>query len=271
MRFVILGDLHYSHYGIKLLATIREEFFLRIFQTVKSIKPDVVFAIGDVSHHGRINELEGLRQVARRAGVEHYYMVNGNHDLIRLRPAEVVRHNYNEQAGYFALHFNQRGQIVDKDDQEGWPFLLLDTSQQSKHLDTSGHVPQPQLDWLEQQIAQVPATKTLVVLGHHPLRGLTKWANMRNMSINNSDDVWKVLAKHQGPGFYFCGHNHNNSEARRDNWLAIQTAAPYMSLNFRLVELTPQGLKSELVQVEGSLEIAKRVRLLKMRFAIPDL
>ncbi len=70
MRFVVLGDLHYSIYPGKKLADMRDEFYFRLFDTVKKVQPDVVFAIGDVSHSSRVEELEGIKAIASRAGIE---------------------------------------------------------------------------------------------------------------------------------------------------------------------------------------------------------
>jgi 3',5'-cyclic-AMP phosphodiesterase len=253
MRFVILGDLHYSIYPTVRLRDMREEFFSRLFRTVKQTKPDIVFAIGDVSHSGRAEEFEGVRECARNAGIEHYYSINGNHDLWKIPRNEMPRYNHNPKPGYFSLYFDRNGQLTDAENSV-WTFLLMDTAQQSKHVDGGGKVDHHQLHWLKEEVAK-SGEKPLFVLGHHPLRGLTKFASFPGMNIHNSKEVWEILAqKKKGQGFYFCGHNHANSEALRDNWLAVQTAAPLNSLDFRVVDVSPEEVEMHLVNIEGERE-----------------
>lgn len=261
MRFVILGDLHYSIYPTEGLRQKREEFFIRLFRTVKNVKPDVVFAIGDISHSGRAEEFEGVRECAKQAGVEHYYAINGNHDLWKISRNEMPQYNHNPKPGYFSLYFDRNAQLTSAENAV-WTFLLMDTAQQSKHVDGGGRVDHLQLQWLKEEVDK-SGDKPLFVLGHHPLRGLTKFASFPGMNIHNSNQVWDILAgKKQGMGFYFCGHNHANSEARRDNWLAVQTAAPLNSLDFRVVDISPQTVDMFLETIEGGKETTRLSYLL---------
>jgi 3',5'-cyclic-AMP phosphodiesterase len=263
MRFVILGDLHYSIYPTEKLKQMREEFYGRLFRTVKASNPDVVFAIGDVSHSGRAEEFEGVRDCAKQAGIDHYYTINGNHDLWKIPRAEMPKYNYNPKPGYFALYFDENIQLTEQA-KAVWTFLLMDTAQQSKHVDGGGKVDHHQLQWLQQEVDK-SGEKPLFVLGHHPLRGLTKFSSFPGMNIHNSAEVWQVLAsKKNGLGFYFCGHNHANSEARRDNWLAVQTAAPINSVDFRVVQITPQAMEMHLVPIEGGKDTTRLSYLLSL-------
>jgi 3',5'-cyclic AMP phosphodiesterase CpdA len=263
MRLVILGDLHYSVYPAKTLNLARDDFFYRLFKSVKNVKPDLVVAIGDVSHSSKVAELQGLKDIAHRAGIHHYIMVNGNHDLTKIDRETVARHNHNPKPGYFTLYYDKHKHICAKEDATH-QFIILDTCQPGKKLDTGGYIDHHQLEWLNEHLpkqSNVPA----FVFGHHPLQNLTKWANLPGMFIKNTPSVWKILSrKKQGSGFYFCGHNHANSEERRDNWLAIQTGAPLGSYNFRVVDIHAQALEHHLVEIEGGTETVRLGQLLSL-------
>jgi 3',5'-cyclic-AMP phosphodiesterase len=265
MRFVLLGDLHYSQYPSKKLSAIRDEFFFYLFQAVKKTQPDVVFALGDLTHGSHAEELENVRTIAARAGITHYYMLNGNHDLLRLTRHEIIRYNYNPLPGYFALHLDEHGQ----ESSDGSTFLLLDTARQGQYRKPSGYLDSAQLKWLAHELSQIPTTQPAIVLAHHPLRGLTTWANFSGMHLTNSKEAWHVLSQHPGPGFYFCGHGHINSQDRQGRWRFIQTGAPLLNLNFRVVDLTPQGLQTRLVEIEGAREVSGLAGLLSLRFTMP--
>ncbi|HEX2913468.1 MAG TPA: metallophosphoesterase [Chloroflexia bacterium] len=264
MRFVVLGDLHYSLYPSRRLSAGRDEFFSRLFEKVAATAPEAVFLIGDVSHTSRVEELAGLREVARRAGVSHYYMVNGNHDLFRLTPEEIAQHNYNPRPGYFSLRLDKQGAFLSEPETNAANhFIILNTGQWGRPLDTAGVVDEAQLRWLAEEIARADQAEPLFVLGHHPLRDMTKWAWLPQMSIRNSQELWQVLSRRErGVGFYFCGHNHNNSSVRRDNWLAVQTAAPLVSLSFRLVEILEREVKISQVGIGGGERLVRLAGLL---------
>jgi predicted MPP superfamily phosphohydrolase len=262
MRFVIVGDLHYSLFVSRRLSQQRNEFYTRLFEKIASVNPQAVFLIGDVSHTSRTEELEGLREVAYHAGVKHYYMVNGNHDLLRLKPEQIARHNYNPRPGYFALALNEQGQ-PEASSARSQQFVTLNTGQWAKAFDPAGVVDPTQLGWLAEQIEQSQTTKPLFVLGHHPLYNLTEWAWLPGMHLRNSQEVWQLLSRKQaGPGFYFCGHNHTNSYVQRGNWLLVQTAAPLATLSFRLVELTEENrVALRLVELVDPQKPRERARL----------
>ena len=45
MRFVVLGDLHYSDYLNVDHAMARDRIFAQLFAQIRALKPDLVFAV----------------------------------------------------------------------------------------------------------------------------------------------------------------------------------------------------------------------------------
>lgn len=254
MRFVLLGDLHYSAYSEEIHQAIREEFFNRLFETVREIGAEAVIAIGDTTDNGTPAEFLGLQAAAARHGVD-FITVNGNHDVLTMTKPEVSFYTKN-RFPYFTLYFNPASGPSDVTDPEAVRFLILDTPKERNATDHGGYVGPEQLAWLTNQVIE-SGDKPLFVFGHHPLAGATRYAHFRMLCIDNSKEVWQILSsKRQGAAFYFCGHNHANSIARRGNWHFIQTAAPLRTSDLRVIEFTPEAVSLQTVPLLGGPETA---------------
>jgi 3',5'-cyclic AMP phosphodiesterase CpdA len=249
MRFVVLGDLHYSRYRDPAICKLREEFFDRIFGSVANLSPDLVLAIGDTTDNGYRDEFEGLHACARRNRVN-FVTVNGNHDLLELDRPTVSAYTQN-YTPYFVHFFNPVSGRSHPADPEAARFVVLDTPRERSPKDHSGYVAPEQLDWLESQVLE-SAANPLFVFGHHPLRSTTLWSSFRMLSIENSKQVGQIFSrKRQGAAFYFCGHNHAHSIARRNNWHFIQTAAPLRSSDLRVIDYTSGQVSLHTIELEG--------------------
>lgn len=254
MRFVLLGDLHYSAYSDKTHRELREEFFNRLFQSVKDLRPDAVIAIGDTTDDGLPGEFEGLHANAARNGVS-FVTVNGNHDVLALSKQELAFYTGN-RFPYFTLYFNPLTGLSEVTDPNAARFLILDTPKEKNARDHGGFVNSAQFAWLTNQVLE-SGNAPLFVFGHHPLTGATRYSNFPMLAIDNSKEVWQALsAKRLGKCFYFCGHNHANSIARRGNWHFIQTAAPLRTSDFRLIEFTSEKVSLQMMPIQGGQETA---------------
>ena len=249
MRVALLGDLHYARFDDNLMGSLREEFFDRLFYTVRLQRPDVVIAIGDTTDHGYPDEFEGLHEAARRNNLP-FITVNGNHDLHVLTKQQISRYTGN-RFPYFALYFNPMIGASDVTDPVAARFLVLDTPKERQPKDHGGWVGPEQLAWLENQIAE-SGDEPLFVFGHHPVAWATRWSALPMLSIDNSAQVRELFnRKRQGAAFYFCGHNHANSIHQRRNWNYIQTAAPLRTADFRIFDFTPDEVVLQTVSIEG--------------------
>ena len=66
MRFVVLGDLHYSDYLNVDHAMARDRIFAQLFAQIRALKPDLVFAVGDTTNVGAMTEIVGLETIAEQ-------------------------------------------------------------------------------------------------------------------------------------------------------------------------------------------------------------
>ncbi|HEX2916620.1 MAG TPA: metallophosphoesterase [Chloroflexia bacterium] len=249
MRFVVLGDLHYSIYSSPLHCAWREEFFERLFTSVRKLEAEAVFAIGDTTDNGLAEEFEGLHALARRCDLR-FITVNGNHDALKMDKATLRSYTGNRK-DYYSLYFEAENNINSFASEKKSPFLIMDTAKERNHKDHGGFVDAGQLNWLAGEIGASEGLP-LFAFGHHPVKGATRWSSFPMLNIDNSREVAKVFkSKQNGPAFYFCGHNHTNSINRQGNWHFIQTASPLRTADFRLVEWSPEKIELHTVPVEG--------------------
>jgi 3',5'-cyclic AMP phosphodiesterase CpdA len=261
MRFVILGDLHYANYSDPAVAAARDRVFEAFFRQVAALQADLVFAIGDTTNRGTLEELRGQDEVAARTGLK-LIRITGNHDADSYEKAEL--------APFFLGDYPSASpdELYTAFDFGGVRFVLLDSSRvKCSSLNWSGYVSDAQLEWLAGQVEQFNAIKSgelqtfdaspdyFVVLTHHPMYGTTTLSKDNWYNIDNSEAVRQVLARLKyGPGLYICGHNHINSIFGPDenNWYYLQAGAPLLCESFRLITVDEGGLNVETVDFDLS-------------------
>jgi 3',5'-cyclic AMP phosphodiesterase CpdA len=245
MQFIVLGDLHYyGGYANPDQEAARDRLFAHFFDQIATLKPDRVFAVGDITHVGLRNEFEGLMKLAQTAGLA-LIGTMGNHDSYSLSKPELAPFFLGGQASVsdtdLYTHF----------DLDSTRFLLLDTARDRDHNDWGGWVGQAQLDWLQAQIEgfdRSPNLQHLMVFGHHPLANTTRRSDEVKLNIHNSEQLAAVFANlTEKIGFYFCGHNHEHSIYHLENqpWYYVQTANPLDCCSFRLVNLQDHRVEIE--------------------------
>ena len=246
MKFIVLGDLHYTVYSDPAQSAARDHFFETLFRSVMAQKADLVFAIGDLVHAGEPAELDGLYALAERVGVR-LLSVTGNHDF--------ASHTKEELRPYFVAGAAGRAEFYDAFSQAGVRFVLLDTARELlSDTDWSGYVSPAQQAWLAGQVADFQAGRTadraLVVLGHHPFYATTERSLKDKLNIANSEEVRPLLDQAEsGTAFYICGHNHINSIFGPDEtgWTFVQCGAPLVAFSYRVITLDEQGSQVETV------------------------
>lgn len=250
MRFIVLGDLHYANYRDPAIAAQRERVFEAFFRQVAAHDADLVFAIGDTTHRGTLEELSGQTALAKRCGLN-LIRVTGNHDTDSLEKSEL--------APFFLGDYPPASadELYTSFDFGPARFVLLDTSRvKMSSINWSGFVSEAQLSWLTGQIEQfnaATAPQSLIVMGHHPLYATTDRSNEEWLNIANSEEVGPIFARLQRlPGLYVCGHNHSNSIFGPDElgWHHLQAGAPLVCQSFRLVTVTEQTIQVETVDFD---------------------
>ncbi len=247
MKFIILGDLHYTEYPSEEERDGRNRFFEALFRQAAAQSAETIFALGDIVHYGYQREIEGLYNLAARHNLK-LVSITGNHDTAALPKAEL--------RPYFCDGQATAAELYHAFSRDGVRFVLLDTGREMLcDVDWSGYVSPTQLEWLQSEVAAFNRGATgdqyLVVMGHHPISDTTAISDKWRMNIENSGEVQAVLGQVEpGRAFYLCGHNHVNSIVGPDasGWTYIQTGAPLVSFCFRLITTAADGFKVETVE-----------------------
>lgn len=246
MKFVVLGDLHFTDYPTEEEQAGRDRFFEKLFQQVAAQQADLVFAVGDIVHYGTHNEIQGLFAAAWQFGVE-LICITGNHDTASLNKAEL--------RPYFVGGKTATPELYGAFSQDGVRFVLLDTGREMLcDIDWSGYVSPQQQSWLASEVGAfhdgASGDANLVVMGHHPFYGTTQSSTEDKLNIANSDEVRGVLGQMpSGQAIYVCGHNHVNSIFGPDEtgWTYVQCGAPLVAFSFRVITADESGLHVDTV------------------------
>ncbi|MGD0093039.1 MAG: metallophosphoesterase [Planctomycetota bacterium] len=169
------------------------KYLAKVIAQMKASAPKLAFclAAGDLSDHGKPQELAGLREVLSaldgRARV-----VMGNHDC----------ENLNDHRAYEAIF---PGQLNYRFEHQGWQVLGLDTTEGDK---SSGTTVQPAtFAWLDETLPKLDRKRPLIVFGHIPLGPDVK------MRSKNADDVLARFKEHNLVAV-FDGHFHGFTERK---------------------------------------------------------
>jgi 3',5'-cyclic-AMP phosphodiesterase len=246
MKFVVLGDLHFTLYRSAEDSVARDYFFEVLFRKVAQQHADVVFAVGDIVHDGVEEEFAGLFGAARAHDLN-LICTTGNHDTASLPKADL--------RSYFVGGKATGDELFYAFSHTGTRFVLLDTGREMLcDIDWSGYVSPEQQIWLRDEVRMFNAgarnDRNLVVIGHHPIFGTTDDSTTWRLNIDNSDEVRAALGNTSaGNAIYVCGHNHTNSLIQPDEsgWAYVQCGAPLAAFSFRLITADADGLQVETV------------------------
>lgn len=244
MKLVVLGDFHYSRMedGTEEMQSARDSAFSFMLERFLELDADHHISLGDLTHEGDPEELNFVYTVI--GGSERRFLhAIGNHDAYTL-PKEQIE-TLTGQPRYLAI------------EREEATILVLDTSKEMNRSDWGGELDEAQLAWLEAELVR-SGEKPVLVFAHHPVYGTTARSTLEKLSVDPRLEIEAVLKRKEGPGFYFCGHNHIHSIVRRDNWHFIQTAACLDVPAFRIVELKDGRLDVRMHRLEEA-ELAEHI------------
>ncbi|WP_160112457.1 metallophosphoesterase family protein [Salicibibacter kimchii] len=248
LRFALIGDLHYPILETETAAfkEARQRFFTSFFTDFLQTSADLHVSIGDLTHHGDLNELEQAYQFLKNEPINFKHVL-GNHDVYSHEKQTVQ--TITTQPRYSHLETDEA------------VLVFLDSTREKKPDDWSGMIDVEQFNWLRHLLEHYQDQR-LIVFAHHPLYNTTTRSDQDKASIVSEDPVHDLLANHKTGGFYICGHTHVHSIARKKQWTYIQTAAVYDHPAIRVIEFENGRLHTTLkaCEDEHTLENAETVR-----------
>lgn len=237
LKLALIGDLHFPFVEepSEQFIEARKRFFDGFLQQFLSVEADWHISLGDLTNLGRQDELEYVFGLIKQSSKRSFCHVLGNHDTYSMPKKEIL-----------AITGQPRYQAIDREEAV---LLFLDTTKEMDYEIWGGEMETEQLEWLEEQILR-SGSKPVLVFAHHPVYNTTSRSRLENLSIDPAIDVFSILQKKEGLGFYFCGHNHVHSIVQQEQWHFIQTAACLDQPGFRLVEVDEQGINIKMIDVD---------------------
>lgn len=221
----VFTDLHYTD-DVRDMALDAERaaFYQAAFDAFSAPGADLVVSLGDVSSSSNQQAMRTVRDGLAGAPCPVHW-VYGNHDTMFVNEAHIDQ------------IFGRTGDYAF--DQDDVHFVVVDTTNPFDMVHWGGHLTDDQLTWLADEVGKAKG-RTLVVMGHHALRGTTvPWSDEQNHAVDNSEAMQAVLRGHEGgAGLYLCGHTHRNGYARQGAWHYLMLAdvpdiAGYLELDFQ--------------------------------------
>lgn len=190
-------------------------------QMAEEIGPECVFAAGDVHHfYGVASTQDPLWTTNYEAIYAHpelmipWYPILGNHEYRGNTQAVLdyagVSRRWMMPARYYTKVFEDDGVSV--------RFIMIDTSplitryrsNAEKYPDAGRQAIEPQLKWLEEQLAAAKED-WVIVMGHHPIYAETPKTESERTDLQRL--LAPVLKRHK-VDIYACGHIHNFQHLR---------------------------------------------------------
>ncbi|CAG7644321.1 metallophosphoesterase family protein [Paenibacillus allorhizosphaerae] len=249
MKLVVMGDFHYPRMadGPEELREAREHFFSGMLKAFLEIDADYHVSLGDFTNEGVTEELEYVFDRIKSYGAERNFIhVLGNHDAYSIPKSDIL-----------AISGQQRYHKIETDEVV---LVFLDTTKEMNRKDYGGEVDPEQTAWLD-SVLQQSSDKPVFVFGHHPIPNTTKLSDKPMLHIHPEYDIWPLMEKKNGRGYYFCGHNHMNSIVQKDQWHLVQTAACLDIPAFRMIEIKGGKVSVETVHIQDQrlLELAAHI------------
>ena len=149
--------------------------------------PDAVLLTGDLVHDPEPKAYERLAEILKT--IEHpVFCIPGNHDDPALLKEILNQKNISTPR---TIHF------------ENWIVLMLDSYLPNTH---AGRLDESELKYLDEQLNAYKNKHTLVCLHHPPVSINSPW--MDKMSLQNPEELFSVLDKHQQVRAVLWGHIH---------------------------------------------------------------
>ena len=208
LRFAVVTD---SHVGDSPSSNQTGSVLQAVYALTPA--PDLVVHTGDLSEAGVRKQYDDFDALAKNLGSIPLIAAPGNHDA---RWLDMGKGEFERRYGAPHRSFTQGGVH----------FVLLDSTVDSQ---TWGHYARPMLDWLQADLAALPANTPVVVFAHHPVY----YPPLK--FTDNDDELLDTLQAYNVVAL-FTGHGHLHLRWRINGIPQFMTRAA-MDGGFRVVDV----------------------------------
>jgi 3',5'-cyclic AMP phosphodiesterase CpdA len=184
--FLVVNDLHY-------LDKECGKWLAGVIQQIKKHPQKIDFCLlaGDLSEHGKPDQLAPVRDLIKQLNKPTYVVV-GNHDYLTQTDRKAFEDLFPKRINYHFTH-------------QGWQFVGLDTTEGKGSRNTL--VQAPTLNWLDETLPKLDKKRPTVLFTHFPLG---PWVIGRP---KNAADVLARFKEHNLQSV-FSGHWHGLTERK---------------------------------------------------------
>ena len=162
---------------------------------LRSKRPDLVVATGDLTHDGTPAAYQQVRECFSHIDAP-IYCLPGNHD-----EADALRNCMNSDC-FHSIRSHQSG---------GWQMLFLDSTVAGEE---GGHLERDELNALDEALGVSCDLPTLVWLHHQPVPVGSKWLD--TMAVDNAESLFDILDRHPQVRAVIWGHVHQAYDQLRN-------------------------------------------------------
>ncbi len=215
MTIFQLTDMHIAPDGVATNGIDVRANFLAGLRTAREWQPDALVLSGDLCFE--TGDESVYRWVKERLAdfPVPFYVIPGNHDdASMMEQVFDLQRLANYEAGCFTAEIGGRRVL----------FMNSET----------GFFTEPQIDWLEKQLAELVENQAMIFVHYPPIR-----TGLRFMDENYPmQETWRmrfqsVVFRHPRPVHVFCGHYHAARSVGRKNLFVHVTPSTYFQIDPR--------------------------------------
>lgn len=197
IRLVQITDTHlFEDPGGQLVGLTCEDSFREVLRLIRRQQQgiDGIVCTGDITQDASLAAYRRFHQALTEFGVPNHW-IPGNHDLM-----ENLRAALGDEQGSLEKSFALGP----------WRILMLDSSVRGE---VHGRLAEPELRFLDRQLASCREPHVLICVHHNPLPVEAQW--LQHHALQNPEDFFAVIDRYDTVRCVLWGHIHQEYERER--------------------------------------------------------
>lgn len=177
--------------------------------------PDVVVVTGDITHSGKLVEMEHAAEILGQLQIP-FYVIPGNHDL-----------RDTLQAAFSSKHSPTKSSVFIQYVIDEFPLRLIAIDSTEPGI-AGGYLCNERLNWLDTTLGEKPDQPTVILMHHPPLKMGVLETDQDGFS--GLDGLERILAKYDQIERILAGHIHLSSHSECCGTVVSTAPSPGMGL-----------------------------------------
>jgi Icc protein len=240
LKILQITDTHLYADPAKHLAGLNTELsLLQLLEIAKQriLPVDIILVTGDLIHDASAEGYQRLKQHLLKLDAQ-AYCIPGNHDLNPIMQQNIVCEKISTDT------VSKHGE---------WTLIMLDSTIPEG---VGGHLSENQLTQLESGLKANSNCNVLVSLHHHPVPLNSAWID--KIALNNPEELFSILDRHQNVRGLLWGHAHQFYEGERNGVKLMGSPSTCIQFKARQdkfeIDPAPPGLRWLALHPDGTIE-----------------